>query len=45
MRIELKLEEVDRGKLQLGQLVKIRVDAIPKKNSPPRSIGSARSRL
>jgi HlyD family secretion protein len=29
MRIELKLEEVDRGKLKLGQLVKMRVDAIP----------------
>src|SRR4029077_12767790 len=31
MRIELKLEEVDRGKLKLGQQVKIRVDAIPDK--------------
>ena len=31
MRIELKLEEVDRGKLKLGQPVKIRVDAIPEK--------------
>src|SRR5260370_6765268 len=31
MRIELKLEEVDRGKLQLGQMVRIRVDAIPEK--------------
>ena len=29
--IELKLEEVDRGKLELGQQVKIRVDAIPDK--------------
>jgi len=29
MRIELKLEEVDRGKLKVGQPVKIRVDAIP----------------
>lgn len=29
MRIELKLEEVDRGKLQIGQSAKIRVDAIP----------------
>lgn len=28
MRIELKLEEVDRGRLQLGQPVKVRVDAI-----------------
>jgi HlyD family secretion protein len=31
MRIELKLEEVDRGKLKIGQPVKIRVDAIPEK--------------
>jgi HlyD family secretion protein len=31
MRIELKLEEVDRGKLALGQSVRIRVDAIPEK--------------
>ena len=31
MRIDLKMEEVDRGKLQLGQNVKIRVDAIPEK--------------
>ncbi|MEX2264925.1 MAG: efflux RND transporter periplasmic adaptor subunit [Bryobacteraceae bacterium] len=31
MRIELKLEEVDRGKLQMGQFVRIRVDAIPEK--------------
>jgi macrolide-specific efflux system membrane fusion protein len=29
--IDLKLEEVDRGKIQLGQSVKIRVDAIPDK--------------
>jgi len=29
MRIELKLDEVDRGKLQMGQKVKVRVDAIP----------------
>jgi HlyD family secretion protein len=29
MRIELKMEEVDRGKLRLGQIVNIRVDAIP----------------
>lgn len=28
MRIELKLEEVDRGKLRLNQRVKVRVDAI-----------------
>ena len=31
MYVDLKLEEVDRGKLQLGQDVRIRVDAIPDK--------------
>jgi HlyD family secretion protein len=31
MRIELKLEEVDRGKLKVGQSAKVRVDAIPDK--------------
>ena len=31
MYIDLKLEEVDRGKLQLNQPVRIRVDAIPDK--------------
>ena len=31
MRIELKLEEVDRGRLKLGQQVRVRVDAIPDK--------------
>jgi multidrug efflux pump subunit AcrA (membrane-fusion protein) len=31
MYVDLKLEEVDRGKLQLGQQVRIRVDAIPDK--------------
>ena len=31
MRIELMLEEVDRGKLKLGQPMSIRVDAIPEK--------------
>jgi multidrug efflux pump subunit AcrA (membrane-fusion protein) len=31
MRIELMLEEVDRGKLKLGQPMLIRVDAIPEK--------------
>jgi HlyD family secretion protein len=31
MRLELKMEEVDRGKLKLGQNLKIRVDAIPEK--------------
>ena len=29
MYVDLKLEEVDRGKLKLGQAVKVRVDAIP----------------
>lgn len=32
MRIELKLDEVDRGKLQVGQHVRIRVDALPEKD-------------
>lgn len=31
MRLELKLEEVERGKIKLGQAVKVRVDAIPDK--------------
>jgi HlyD family secretion protein len=31
MFIDLKLEEVDRGRMQLGQTVKVRVDAIPDK--------------
>lgn len=31
MRIEFKLEEVDRGRIQLGQKIRIRVDAIPEK--------------
>lgn len=31
MRLELKLEEVERGKVQLKQSVKVRVDAIPDK--------------
>ena len=31
MRVEVKLDEVDRGKVKLGQAVKIRVDAIPDK--------------
>jgi HlyD family secretion protein len=31
MYVDLKLEEVDRGKLKLGQMVKVRVDAIPDK--------------
>ena len=29
MRMELKLDEVDRGKIKLGQLLRVRVDAIP----------------
>jgi multidrug efflux pump subunit AcrA (membrane-fusion protein) len=31
MRVELKLDEVDRGKLTIGQAVRVRVDAIPEK--------------
>ncbi len=31
MRVDLKLEEVDRGKIQLGQKLRIKVDAIPEK--------------
>jgi len=31
MRIEIKLEEVDRGKVQLGQQVRVRVDAVADK--------------
>jgi multidrug efflux pump subunit AcrA (membrane-fusion protein) len=31
MYVDLKLEEVDRGKLKLAQMVKVRVDAIPDK--------------
>jgi multidrug efflux pump subunit AcrA (membrane-fusion protein) len=31
MYVDLKLEEVDRGKLKIGQQVKVRVDAIPDK--------------
>ena len=31
MRIDLKLEEVDRGKIKLGQQIRIRVDAVPDK--------------
>jgi HlyD family secretion protein len=29
MRLELKLDEVDRGRLRVGQVVRVRVDAIP----------------
>jgi multidrug efflux pump subunit AcrA (membrane-fusion protein) len=29
MRLELKLDEVDRGKVQLKQLVRVRLDAVP----------------
>jgi len=31
MRIELKLDEVDRGRLKLGQVARLRIDAIPEK--------------
>ena len=31
MRVELKLDEVDRGQVRLGQPVKVRIDAIPDK--------------
>jgi multidrug efflux pump subunit AcrA (membrane-fusion protein) len=31
MRLELKMEEVDRGRLRIGQAVNVRVDAIPDK--------------
>ena len=31
MYIDLKLEEVDRGKLKLAQVVRLRVDAVPEK--------------
>jgi HlyD family secretion protein len=31
MYVDLSLEEVDRGKLQMGQVVRVRVDAIPDK--------------
>ncbi len=31
MRVELKLDEVDRGKLKLGQTIRMRIDAIPEK--------------
>jgi len=31
MRVDLKLDEVDRGKLEIGQKVRVRVDAIPEK--------------
>jgi HlyD family secretion protein len=31
MRLELKLDEVDRGKVKLGQAIRVRVDAIPEK--------------
>ena len=34
MRIDLKLDEVDRGRLQLGQKGRIRVDAVPDRDLP-----------
>jgi RND family efflux transporter MFP subunit len=34
MRIDLKLDEVDRGKLKLGQKARVRVDAVPDRELP-----------
>jgi multidrug efflux pump subunit AcrA (membrane-fusion protein) len=34
MRVELKLDEVDRGKMQVGQKIKVRVDAIADQELP-----------
>jgi len=34
MRVELKLDEVDRGRLQLGQKARVRVDAVPDRELP-----------
>ena len=34
MRIDLKLDEVDRGKLKLGQQIRVRVDAIADRELP-----------
>lgn len=34
MRIELKLDEVDRGRLKLGQKARVRVDAVPDREFP-----------
>jgi multidrug efflux pump subunit AcrA (membrane-fusion protein) len=34
MRIELKLDEVDRGRLQVGQNVRVRVDAVADRELP-----------
>lgn len=34
LRIELKMDEVDRGKIQMGQRVKVRVDAVPDRELP-----------
>ena len=34
MRVELKLDEVDRGRLQLGVVGKVRVDALPDRELP-----------
>ena len=34
MQIDLNLDEVDRGRISLGQAVKVRVDAIPEKEFP-----------
>ena len=43
MRIELKLEEVDRGRLKLGQPCRVRVDAIADRELKAELTGSARS--
>ncbi|MEJ7606492.1 MAG: hypothetical protein WKF37_09540 [Bryobacteraceae bacterium] len=42
MRIDLKLEEVDRGKLQMGQKIRVRVDAIADRELLANWTGSAR---
>ncbi len=34
LRIELKLDEVDRGRLQLSQQAKVRIDAVPDREIP-----------
>jgi RND family efflux transporter MFP subunit len=34
MRIDLKLDEVDRGRLKLGQKARVRVDAVPDRELP-----------
>jgi multidrug resistance efflux pump len=34
MRVEFKLEEVERGKVKMGLPIRLRVDAIPEQQSP-----------